>query len=169
MKLTRFAVWLLFLVAIGCAKSSFRYGSSGADRPSQTEYSSKSPNSINETIHFGRILQEYLGKPYSGHSCFDPGLDCSLFTSEVFKKYAKIQLPRKSEDQFKSGSAVNNNELSFGDLVFFNTDGKSVSHVGIYVGFDEFIHASTSNGVTLSKMDEKYWSKRFVGARRVLK
>jgi len=161
-----FSLFLLFFS--NCTKSGLRYGSSGAERPASNGTAVKSQSSTNSTIRFGRILQEYLGKPYAGRSRFDSGLDCSLFTGEVFKKYAKIQLPRKSEDQFQSGASVNGHDLQFGDLVFFQTDGKAVSHVGVYVGHNEFIHASSSSGVILSGMNEKYWSKRFVGARRVL-
>ena len=158
----------LILAAISCSPSSPRYGASES-RPVNQNHTVLSHSSINSTIAFGRILQVYLGKPYAGRSRYDPGMDCSLFTGEVFKKYAKIDLPRKSEEQFKAGDPVNGGQLVFGDLVFFNTDGKSVSHVGIYVGHDEFIHASTSNGVIISGMNEKYWAKRFMGARRVIK
>jgi len=163
----KFGLCLLLIVAAGCTKSFPRYGAAG-ERPAGQSHSVQSRHSVNATIKLGRILQEYLGKPYAGRSRFDPGLDCSLFTSEVFKKYSKIQLPRTSEDQFKDGKPVNSGELAFGDLVFFRTDGSGISHVGIYVDFGEFIHASTSNGVIISKMSEKYWEKRFVGARRVL-
>jgi len=163
----QFGLCLLLIIVLGCTKSYPRYGSV-EERPSGQSKSVQSNHSVNSSIKFGRILQEYLGKPYAGRSRFDPGLDCSLFTGEVFKKFAKIQLPRTSEDQFKAGGPVNSGELAFGDLVFFRTDGNRISHVGVYIGHDEFIHASTSNGVIISKMGEKYWAKRFMGARRVL-
>ncbi len=168
MTFSRITILFLIVFVLGCARSQPRYGVSES-RPANTGSAVHSNSSVNTTIKFGRILQVYLGKPYAGRSRYDPGLDCSLFAGEVFKKYAKIELPRKSEDQFKAGEAVKNGQLTFGDLVFFNTDGQSVSHVGIYIGHEEFIHASTSNGVIISGMNEKHWAKRFMGARRVIK
>jgi len=168
MKLSEVIICLVLTAVVGCAKSYPRYGSTG-EIPRASGQSSNSGGSTNATIKLGRILQEYLGKPYAGRSKYDPGLDCSLFTSEVFKKYAGIQLPRTSEDQFKTGAPVNKDRLAFGDLVFFQTDGPGVSHVGVFVGHDEFIHASSSNGIIISSLKEKYWSKRFMGGRRVTK
>jgi len=168
MTFLRITFFVLIFATLGCSPSSPRYGAAES-RPTNQGRTVQSRSSINSTISFGRILQVYLGKPYAGRSRYDPGMDCSLFTGEVFKKYAKIDLPRKSEDQFKTGDPIKNGQLDFGDLVFFNIDGRGVSHVGVYVGHDEFIHASTSNGVIISGMNEKYWAKRFMGARRVIK
>jgi cell wall-associated NlpC family hydrolase len=164
----RFTIFSIFLAIIGCTKSAPRYGANN-ERPPTSAGNQNSTFSTNKAIGFGRVLQQYLGKPYAGRSKYDPGLDCSLFTAEVFKKYAKIQLPRTSEDQYKSGNPIDGDKLAFGDLVFFRTDGSTISHVGVYVGHDEFIHASSSNGIIITSLNEKYWSKRFVGARRVLK
>ena len=69
----------------------------------------------------------------------------------------------------KNKRAIRRSELAPGDLVFFNTSGKGVSHVGIYIGDNSFIHSSTSNGVMISSMDETYWKPKFVGCRRVVK
>ncbi|MGH8015011.1 MAG: C40 family peptidase [Candidatus Zixiibacteriota bacterium] len=167
MKFIDFVIPLLSVAVIGCSKSYTRFGSS-AEIPRASTDSVSSRSSTNTSINFGRVLQNYLGKPYAGRSKYDPGLDCSLFTAEVFKKYAGIQLPRTSEDQFKSGSHVKNERMAFGDLVFFHTNGGGVSHVGVFIGHDEFIHASSSNGVIISSIKEKHWAKRFVGARRVI-
>lgn len=168
MTCSRIITIFIVIVNLGCANSRPRYGADGS-RPVRDERTSNSYKSINSTVAFGRIIQGYLGKPYAGRSKYDSGMDCSLFTGEVFNKYAKLTLPRKSEEQFKAGDPVEHRQLAFGDLVFFNTDGRGVSHVGIYVGHNEFIHASSSNGVIISRLDEKYWSKRYVGARRVIK
>ncbi len=165
---SRIITIFIIILNLGCANSRPRYGDDGS-RPAHEERTNNSYKSINSTVAFGRIIQGYLGKPYAGRSKYDSGMDCSLFTGEVFNKYAKLTLPRKSEEQFKTGDPVEHRQLAFGDLVFFNTDGRGVSHVGIYVGHNEFIHASSSNGVIISRMDERYWSKRYVGARRVIK
>jgi len=166
MKLVGFILVLTTVIAMGCTPSP-RYRTGGPEEVHQVQ-SSPSHRSLESSIRFGRILQQYLGKPYAGKSHFDSGWDCSLFTSEVFSKFAKIQLPRTAEDQFTAGHDVKRGSLDFGDLVFFRTDGKTISHVGVYVGHNEFIHATNSNGVIISNLSEKYWSKRYLGARRVL-
>ena len=123
-----------------------------------------------ETItKMGVILQEYLGTPYQGTSKYQTGIDCSRFTSEVYRRFDKIKLPRTARDQSKVGEKVQRSKLRYGDLVFFRTNrGGGVSHVGIYVGFDRFVHASSSRGVVIDAFNSKYWSQRFLAARRVL-
>lgn len=112
-----------------------------------------------------------LGTPYKfGGSNPDQGLDCSGFVRHVYKETAGVSLPRSARDMSKEGQQVAQAELKPGDLVFFNTRKKPNSHVGIYKGDGEFIHASSSRTkqVTISRMDQKYWASRFDGARRVL-
>ncbi len=122
----------------------------------------------NEYVKLGIIIETYLGRPYAGSSQYDPGLDCSLFTRQVFRDYNNMELPRKSSDQFDTGKPIHRNLLRYGDLVFFRTVGNTISHVGIYVGNDEFAHASSSSGVIISSLREKYWAERYAGARRIL-
>ena len=120
-----------------------------------------------ELIELGRIIQSFLGKPYGAKS--DGGnLDCSRFTMLVFDKFNNTKLPRTSDKQSRTGQKIKKGDLRYGDLVFYRTDGNSISHVGIYIGFDEFIHATNSSGIIISHMDEDYWRKRFAGARRLL-
>ena len=124
--------------------------------------------STNDNIRFGYILQSYLGRPYTGRSKYIEGVDCSFFVSDVFRKYDSTELPRTVKDQFNTGGNVPYRQLRYGDLVFYKTERNRVSHVGIYVGDGRFIHASTSRGVIITAMNEKYWSQRYVGARRIL-
>ena len=109
----------------------------------------------------------YLGVPYRYGGGSKSGIDCSGFTSNVYKNSLGILLPRTAREQYRSGSTVNGDGLQFGDLVFFNTTGSGVSHVGIYLEDDLFAHASVSFGVTISSLESSYYRKRFVGARRV--
>ncbi|MFO7810759.1 MAG: C40 family peptidase [Candidatus Delongbacteria bacterium] len=96
--------------------------------------------------------------------------DCSGFTQSLFSEIYGIELPRTSGSQYFSGNRVKNiNELSYGDLVFFNTSGRGVSHVGVYLKNDIFVHASSSLGVTKSNIRDNYWRKRFLEGRRVLR
>lgn len=121
-----------------------------------------------------RIIFEvikYLDTPYRYGGTTENGLDCSAFTGSVYRNSLQINLPRSSADQFGVGEKLRSqDELKFGDLVFFKTRRRArVSHVGIYLGERLFAHASTSKGVIVSSLDETYYKKRYVGARRVIK
>ncbi len=95
------------------------------------------------------------------------GFDCSGFVRYVFRQGIGADLPNTSAAQFRAGQKIARSDLRSGDLVFFRTAGKRVSHVGIYVGDGEFIHApSTGKRVSVSRLAEPYWSRRFAGAKR---
>jgi len=162
---------LLFFILIvslsGCVTHP-RYRTGGYETRPEVQNLDGSPTT-SENIKLGLVLQSYLGKPYKGKSKYEEGLDCSHFTRSAFQKYNRTILPRTSADQFAGGKEIHFNHLRYGDLVFFKTDKKKVSHVGVYIGDRQFIHASTSRGVIVSHLNEKYWSERYVGARRYLK
>jgi len=162
-----FLVTAIIMFVTGCNPYP-RYRSGSSTTPREQVPLDKSLTT-DEFVDLGLILQSYLGRPYKGKSKFDDGLDCSEFTGEVFRKFNGTRLPRTSANQFKTGKRVPANRLSYGDLVFFRTQRDKVSHVGIYIGHDKFIHASTSRGVIITGMNETYWSKRFAGGRRILK
>jgi cell wall-associated NlpC family hydrolase len=109
----------------------------------------------------------FLGVPYAHGGMSKDGMDCSGFTTYVYQNAAHRSLPRTVDGQYQSGEEVIKDSLQFGDLVFFNTTGESPSHVGIYIEDDLFAHASVSSGVTLSSLESTYYSRRYVGARRV--
>jgi cell wall-associated NlpC family hydrolase len=162
-------ILILLVAATGCTPVA-RYKSGPVVTPEEKPPGSNSPSTQYTSADYrrlGLILRDYLGRPYRGSSKYDPGLDCSKFTREVFKKFADISLPRTASQQYQTGTPVHRERLFYGDLVFFNTDG-GISHVGVYVGNSEFIHASSSNGIIISKMSEHYWGKRYVGGRRIL-
>ena len=112
---------------------------------------------------------ELLGIPYRrGGSKPETGFDCSGFVTHVFAQGIGLILPRSAKEQSKSGEKVLREELKPGDLVFFNTMRRTFSHVGIYLGHDQFVHAPrTGAEVRVEDMRDKYWKKRYNGARRV--
>lgn len=98
----------------------------------------------------------------------DGYLDCSSFVKLIYKKLG-INLPRSSAQQFMVGVPVEEHELIPGDLVFFRTRGRTISHVGIYIGDNRFIHISSSRKrVAIDSLDDPYFKKRYAGAKRVL-
>ncbi|MDP1676547.1 MAG: NlpC/P60 family protein [Bacteroidota bacterium] len=110
----------------------------------------------------------WLGTPYELGGETKSGIDCSAFSREIFKSSAGMDLPRTTEAQVKLGASVSQENLKFGDLIFFNTTGQNPSHVGIYIGDDMFAHASVSFGVTLSSLYSSYYKKRYTEARRII-
>lgn len=114
-----------------------------------------------------KVIDDVLGTKYRTGGTTTNGFDCSGFTMYVFK-HLGINLPHQSGSQFTMGTSVSRSDLRAGDLVFFNTSGSGVSHVGIYVGDGKFAHASTSRGVVVSSLSESYYVNRYVGAKRIM-
>lgn len=109
----------------------------------------------------------YIGTPYSFGGTSAAGFDCSGYVQRVFATVGII-LPRAADQQFLVGRHVDRAHARRGDLVFFQTYAPGVSHVGIYLGNNEFIHSSSSRGVMVSSLQESYWAERFIGIERVV-
>jgi cell wall-associated NlpC family hydrolase len=111
-----------------------------------------------------------LGVSYKfGGNTPDVGLDCSGFVRLVVKDVLGKILPRRSEEISNSSEAIKAEDLKPGDLVFFNTLKRTFSHVGIYVGNNQFIHSPSAGGtVRIETLDKQYWTSRFDGARRLV-
>ena len=98
----------------------------------------------------------------------DSGLDCSGFVRYVFQDTLGMSLPRRAEEMSRVGEKVSMSNLKPGDLVFFNTMRRTISHVGIYIGDNKFVHSpSTGSTIRVDDLDDGYWEKRFKGARRI--
>lgn len=115
-----------------------------------------------------RII-ELINTPYRWGGTTSNGIDCSAFVQTVFRNALGIELPRTSIMQSTVGEDIDRGSLQFGDLVFFNTLGRRISHVGIYLGESYFAHSSSSGGVKVSSLNEDYYNRKFVTARRVIK
>lgn len=119
-----------------------------------------------------RAGMDAIGTPYSwGGDDPDDGFDCSGLVLFVYREIAGVNLPRTARAQRKTGKAVARTQLQPGDLVFFTTRGRrgGISHVGMYVGRGEFVHApSRGDSVRVDRLDNTYWQRTYAGARRYL-
>lgn len=125
------------------------------------------PDQLQNTVLLESI-DEWYGTRYHYGGTTKKGIDCSAFVDSIYAVAFGITLPRTARDQYKATRRISRTELEEGDLLFFNTRG-GVSHVGIYLQNNKFVHASATYGVTVSNMFEPYYIQRFIGAGRVEK
>ncbi|MCZ0757090.1 C40 family peptidase [Anoxybacillus sp. J5B_2022] len=118
-----------------------------------------------EELDIVSFSKQYIGVPYKWGGTTPKGFDCSGFLTYVYREFG-VNLPRTAEEQYRKGEKVEKDDLAVGDLVFFATYKKTASHAGIYIGDNKFIHASSGKGVMISDLDESYWRKSYLGARR---
>nr|WP_275587991.1 NlpC/P60 family protein [Oceanisphaera litoralis] len=138
--------------------SSLTYSfSTGPAKPRYTQGSARS---------LQQAFQRWRGVPYRFGGVDADGIDCSAFTRTLYQEVYGMALPRSTYEQVTMGRPVSKQELQPGDLVFFRT-GRT-RHNGVYVGDGKFAHASSSVGVTISRLDNVYWRSRYWQARRLL-
>ncbi len=114
-------------------------------------------------------LKRWLGTKYKYGGTTKSGVDCSALVMQAYKNACNIRIPRSSREQHRYCKSITQKELTTGDLVFFAT-GKSkstVTHVGVYIGNGEIIHASSSRGVIVSKLSEKYYTNTYHSSGRI--
>lgn len=128
------------------------------------------PPVIQASFDTNRVIEEskkYIGLKYQVAGKTPKGFDCSGFVGYIFKKSVGIILPGSASTIFERGTEIEKKDLKVGDLVYFNTGGKTISHIGIYLGNGEFIHSATSSGVIISSLGEHYYAQRYQGAKRI--
>lgn len=142
--------------------------SSSPDRTSENSPPAITVSSLDEAkASLMQAYRDWKGTPYVLGGASESGVDCSRFVNIVFDDYFGIELPTNTREQLNVGNKIRRPAIRTGDLVFFKT-GRKTLHVGIAVNSGEFVHASTSNGVMISKLGKSYWRNRFLAARRVL-
>ena len=152
----RLAIFILIMLLAGC--SSHR-----APPPN-----GRLSDSITVIAQLNEQLNHWRGTPYRYGGLSRGGVDCSGFVYLTFRDQFAMQLPRSTIDQTDIGTRIDKSDLLPGDLVFFKTgSGENGLHVGIYDTDNTFIHASTSQGVIRSSLDNVYWRKVFWQARRI--
>ncbi|MGG1573500.1 C40 family peptidase [Fictibacillus sp. NRS-1165] len=125
--------------------------------------SKRSGVAIQNTSGFIPTAKKYIGVPYVWGGETPKGFDCSGYLNYVYLKSSNIDLPRTVAGIYLKGTKVNAPKV--GDLVFFETYKPGASHAGIYIGNNEFIHSSSSRGVSISSMKNPYWAPRYLGAK----
>lgn len=115
------------------------------------------------------VMDTWWGTRYCLGGSTDNCIDCSAFVQVLYRDVYGIALPRTSREQYEVSELIDREELKEGDLVFFHTRGRrnAITHVGVYLQNNKFVHASTSNGVSISDLDETYWKPRFRGGGRL--
>lgn len=113
-----------------------------------------------------KVYDQWEGVPYRLGGSSLNGVDCSAFVQTAFQQAMGIQLPRTTLDQVKVGTEIAYSQATIGDLVFFKT-APNTRHVGVYIGGKQFMHASTSKGVVISRLDNPYWAGKYWHFRRV--
>ncbi len=111
-------------------------------------------------------VDHWYGVRYRRGGNTKSGIDCSGFTEAVFLAAYGMQIPAVAREQYKACRKISTSELVEGDLVFFNTTG-GISHVGVYLGNDKFIHATVSRGVMVNGLHESYYAQRYMGCGRI--
>ncbi|ARP38246.1 C40 family peptidase [Vibrio syngnathi] len=161
MKIIKMAlVTITFTTLVACSASP---------SPSQLRQTAQKPLSKSEqstTNAYMRVYEQWKGVPYHFGGTSFRGVDCSAFVQIAVQKATQQALPRTTKDQSKKGQEVDYGEATSGDLVFFKTS-MTVRHVGVYLGNNQFLHASTSKGVIISRLDNPYWASKFWHFRRL--
>lgn len=113
------------------------------------------------------FISDWYGTVYKYGGCDKNGVDCSCFTGILYKKVYGVTVGRNTSLIYKESEHIKTSHLREGDLVFFNAGTKDVSHVGVYLKDNKFVHASTSKGVMINDLGETYYKKYYYGAGRI--
>lgn len=118
-------------------------------------------------VNLLKLIDEWWGTTYCMGGSTKDCIDCSAFTHVIMQNVYNVNVPRTAQDQYNSSQHINLEDLDEGDLVFFKTDGgRDITHVGVYLQNNKFVHAATSGGVMVSDLNDTYWKPRYRGAGR---
>ncbi len=156
---------LAIAVLTGCAGTPKSTPSKASTTRSHASSAVHKQSAVYQRLH--QQYSRWKGTPYRLGGLNKNGIDCSGFVHVTFREAFGLQLPRTTEDLADSGQRIDKRKLAVGDLVFFKT-GITKRHVGIYMGDEKFIHASTSRGVMQSSLRNPYWSRNYWKSTRLL-
>lgn len=170
------------LATAGCASQNARpahdtpTSQSATTTPQPSRDSSNASNAGQDSDHphpkglktaLKNYYKQWKGVPYAYGGRSQNGIDCSSFVQHTYDAVESYELPRTTVQQARLGMSVSRSNLETGDLVFFKTGGGS-HHVGVYLGKRRFMHASSSQGVTISRLDNIYWRRHYWQSRRII-
>ncbi len=158
MNVTRIHIIMVALIALAIASCS---------GPARREPAYPEPLPQKSAGELAEQAEHHIGEPYRYGGLTSRGWDCSGFVRTMYKNTLGIQLPRTAHDMYLEAFPLPLERGRAGDLVFFDIGRKKPSHVGIYIGDKRFIHVSKSEGVVVSSLLESYYSRHFIGLRRV--
>lgn len=167
MKTIKISILLLSVILFtGCLSTK---NSSYTKKPINinTLYTNTTYNNINISQALIEHFQEWKGTPYKYGGNSKSGVDCSFFVQNALKDSLNVTIPRTTKYQAKTGFTINKSSLKTGDLVFFLT-GRQKRHVGIYLKNGHFMHASTSKGVIISRLNNPYWNRHYWKSVRIM-
>jgi lipoprotein Spr len=174
------SILLIFFLLLGVSETSF-----GQEKSKQTPVEAASPTLLEEYMRgyysqvFGiditeilnpvlyETIENWLGTPYRYAGNTLQGIDCSGFVNKIYENVYCSLLSGNSASLFKKVKHLPKDKLREGDLVFFRINRRNISHVGVYLGNNRFVHASRSSGVIISSLDSPYYKKYFVKGGRV--
>lgn len=169
------SIWLFNLVACKHQQSVTKTADSTSEKTEKPSHSIKKQYSVklgvpesdikNEKLY--RFINEWYGVPYKYGGKDKAGIDCSGLASTLYLNVYKKTISSNTKALVGEVKKISESDLKEGDLVFFNTNGKSISHVGVYLQNNKFVHASTKKGVMISDMTEPYFKKTYVSFGRV--
>jgi murein DD-endopeptidase / murein LD-carboxypeptidase len=136
--------------------------------PLQFKYAQLMDMEVESVASFDLLnfIEDWWAVRYRYGGATKRGVDCSSYTGQLINAVFGYTLPRTAREQYRVTQRVSRNELAEGDLVFFNTRG-GISHVGVYLGNNRFTHSSCHSGVTISSLDDPYYSKKYIGGGRI--
>ena len=154
------------------AENALLYGSGDIERASslQLKYAIMLDASVESlaNVNLLQLIDEWWGTRYCMGGNSKNCIDCSAFVQILMSGAYNVTLPRTAQEQFNNSNKIGMEDLQEGDLVFFHTSGREVSHVGVYMLNNKFVHASTSGGVMFNDLNDNYWREKFRGAARVV-
>lgn len=162
----RFALLFIFVLLFSACSSTPKQSHSSSSKVIAAPYAI---DLNNQQLVKEKLMAQYVHwerVPYKYGGTTKKGVDCSAFVQNTYQFHFGYQLPRTTRTQMKVGYKVSKSSLKPGDIVFFKV-GWSTYHNGLYIGKGKFMHASTSNGVTLSKLSNPYWLDHYLTARRI--